>query len=76
MGTTEAAAAWARGPPLLWDHEGPHRMAEGASLNLELPRPPPHGRGGLHHLGTTQAHTACRRGLGDPKAKEVPSPMR
>ena len=59
MGITEVPTAWARGPPLLWDPRGPHRMGEGASFALGslrarhmgkgasfawVPlRPPPHG---------------------------------
>ena len=32
FGTTEAPAAWVRGPPSLWDHRGPRRMGAGPSL--------------------------------------------
>ena len=32
LGTTGAPAAWARGPPSLWDLKGPRRMGEGASF--------------------------------------------
>ena len=53
FGTTVAPTAWARGPPLLWDHRGPHGMGEGASFALGSPRPPPHGRGRLLRFGTT-----------------------
>ena len=31
FGFTEAPAAWGRGPPSLWDHQGPRRMGMGTS---------------------------------------------
>ena len=62
FGTTEAPIGWARGPPSLWDHQGPHRMGEGASFALGPPRPPPHGRGGLLRFGTTEAPPRHGRG--------------
>ena len=71
FGTTEAPAAWDKGPPSLWDHRGPRRMGEGASFALGPrdprclgegasfalgpPRPPQHGRGGILPFGTTEA---------------------
>ena len=58
FGTTEGPAAWALGPPSLWDHRGPRRMGEGASIALGPPRAPPHGRGGLLRFGITEAPTA------------------
>ena len=34
FGTTEAPAAWARGPSRLYDHRGPRHMGEAASFAL------------------------------------------
>ena len=51
LGTTEAAVAWAGGPPSLWDHRGPRRMGEGASFTWGPRRPPLHQRGASFALG-------------------------
>ena len=51
FGTTEAPNACTRGPPSLWDHQGPYRIGEGSSFALGPPRPPAHGRGDLLHIG-------------------------
>ena len=53
-----ASSAWALGPPLLWDHQGPRRMGEGASSVLGPPRRPMHGHEGLFRFGTTNAPAA------------------
>ena len=37
FGTTEAPAAWARGPPSLWDHRGSRRRGKGASSACARP---------------------------------------
>ena len=60
--TTAVRAAWARGPPRLWDHRSPRRMGLGASSALGPPRPPPHGCGDLLRLGTTEAPAAWAPG--------------
>ena len=72
FGTTEAPAAWARGPPSLWDHRGPCHMGEGASSvfgTTEAPAawargPPPL----WDHRGTRRvsagASSACAVGAG------------
>ena len=63
FGTTDAAAAWPRGPLPLWDHQDPRRMGEGAYTVLGQPRPSPHVRGGFPCFGTTEALAACARGI-------------
>ena len=74
FGTTEAPAAWARGPVPLSDYRDPRRMGGwassvsgpprprrmgvGTSCTLGPPRPPPHVHGGLFRFGTIGAPTA------------------
>ena len=88
--TTGAPAAWARGPPSLWDHRGPRRkgevasfalgppgprrIGEVASFRLGPPGPPPHGRGGLLRFGTAEASAAWARG--PPSICDYPDPHR
>ena len=62
VGIVKAPATWARGPPPLWRHRGPHRMGAGASFALGSSRPPRHGRGGLLRSRTTKAPTAWAGG--------------
>ena len=62
FGITEAPTAWARGPPSLGNHRGPHRMGVGPYFARGSPRPPPHGRVGLLGSGITEAPTAWARG--------------
>ena len=60
--TTEAPAAWTRGPPSFWDHRGPRRMGAGPSCALGPPGYLPCGRGGVLRFRTTEVPAAWASG--------------